>query len=85
MAQEEVNLSLFNRLVGDKSILRQRHIYVTPTYIHFKHSDFIESNKILRKYEHLKHLFMRVTFVSDQLRLDQYWGDNNRGKLEHIH
>lgn len=62
----------------------QKLISVTPTLIHFAPSNFIQSNKILRKYSQFKTDFVRVRFESDMLKKDYYYGDINLLKLPPI-
>lgn len=62
-----------------------RNFFVTPTCILVGPSNWVMTNKVLRSYRKFKQFFVRLHFVSDQMRRDFYFGDYNQLKMGHVH
>lgn len=59
------------------NIVRQRHIFITPTLIHVQPGMLQESNKVLRKYNDFRNDFLKVSFTNEYLQKGFYFSMQN--------
>lgn len=53
-------------MMKDPNVIRQRHVFITPTYIYISKGRFELSNKVIRKYvNEYGTNFLRLNFVTE--------------------